>query len=61
MTRLSVATIVGNEVKFITETVNSARFAYEVLMLDCGSTDKTYDIARELNACIVHQECLSLG
>ena len=61
MAKLSVVIITGNEEKLIADAVNSASFADEVLVLDCGSTDKTCDIARGLGAGVTHQDWLGFG
>ena len=61
MTKLSVVMITRNEESFVADAVNSASFADEVLVLDCGSTDKTCDIARGLGARVRHQDWLGFG
>ncbi len=55
MAKLSVVIITENEEKFIADAVNCVSFADEVLVVDCGSTDKTCDIAEELGARVAHQ------
>ena len=46
MQRLSVTIITKNEAHNIVECVRSARFADEVVVVDCGSTDDTVALAR---------------
>ena len=50
MAKLSVIIITENEEKFIADITNCVSFADEVLVVDCGSTDKTCYIAEELGA-----------
>ena len=45
-------------VKNITDAIESAAFADEVLVLDCGSTDKTVEIAKNNGARVEFQEWL---
>ena len=61
MNKLSVVIITKNEEKFITDAINSAIFADEVLVLDSGSTDKTCNIAKELGARVKQQDWLGFG
>jgi glycosyltransferase involved in cell wall biosynthesis len=48
--RLSVAIITFNEEANIRRTLESVKFADEIVVVDSGSTDKTSDIAREFGA-----------
>jgi len=59
--KLSVVIITKNEEKFITDAVNSAIFADEVLVLDSESTDKTCNIAKEIGARVKQQDWLGFG
>ena len=61
MNKLSVVIITENEEKYIADAINSAGFTDEVVVLDCGSTDKTCDIARALGARVAHQDWLGFG
>ncbi len=61
MNKLSVVIITENEEKYIADAINSASFADVVVVLDCGSTDKTCDIARDLGARVAHQDWLGFG
>lgn len=46
MKRLSITIITKNEAQNIADCVRSARFADEIVVVDCGSTDDTVAIAR---------------
>ncbi|TFZ05092.1 glycosyltransferase family 2 protein [Ramlibacter rhizophilus] len=46
MNRLSITIITRNEAANISECVRSCRFADEVVVVDCGSTDRTVELAR---------------
>ena len=59
--KLSIVIITKNEEKFITDAVNSAIFADEVLVLDSESTDKTCNIAKEIGARVEQQAWLGFG
>ena len=59
--KLSIVIITKNEEKFITDAINSAIFADEVLVLDSGSTDKTCNIAKEIGARVEQQAWLGFG
>ena len=61
MNKLSVVIITKNEEKFIADTVNSAVFADEVLVLDSDSIDKTSSIAKEIGARVEQEELLGFG
>ena len=58
---ISVVIITKNEEKFIEDAINSAQFADEILLLDCGSTDRTCEIAKNLNARVESQTWLGFG
>lgn len=51
--QLSIIIVAKNEAINIAECVRSARFADEVIVLDCGSTDGTPDLARAEGAQVV--------
>lgn len=61
MTKLSVVIITKNEENFITDAIQSVRFADETLVLDCGSEDGTREIAEQLGARVAHQDWLGFG
>lgn len=47
---LSVAIITRNEEANLARTLNSVRWADEIVVVDCGSTDRTAEIARSFGA-----------
>ncbi|MCX6135794.1 MAG: glycosyltransferase family 2 protein [Ignavibacteriales bacterium] len=47
MSSLSVIVITKNEERNIEECLNSVRWAYEIVLVDGGSTDKTLELARK--------------
>lgn len=51
--RLSVAVITRNEAPRIARCLESVRFADELIVLDCGSTDQTVSISRSLGARVI--------
>ena len=53
---LSVAIITKNEEANIRRTLESVRWADEVIVVDSGSTDRTCDIARQLGAKVFVEE-----
>jgi len=58
--RLSLCMIVKNEEKNITKPLESVKdVAYEMIVVDTGSTDKTVVIAKELGADIYHFEWIN--
>lgn len=61
MTRLSIIIIAKNEAVNIAECVRSARFADEILVLDCGSTDGTPELARAEGATVVETDWPGYG
>jgi glycosyltransferase involved in cell wall biosynthesis len=50
---LSVAIVAMNEEAIIGQTLDSVRWADEIVLVDSGSTDRTCDIAREFGAKIL--------
>jgi len=59
--RLSVVMITFNSEKYLRESLESALFADEVLVLDSGSTDKTLDIARSLGVKVYQEPWRGFG
>src|SRR6059058_425137 len=53
---ISVALITKNEEQNIRRTLESVKWADEIVVVDSGSTDRTCDIAREYGAKIFHEE-----
>jgi glycosyltransferase involved in cell wall biosynthesis len=51
--RLSVTVIARNEEQAIARCLESVRFADELIVLDCGSTDRTVEICARLGARVV--------
>lgn len=58
---LSVAMITYNEAKKIAKSLESVKFADEIILVDRGSTDDTVTIANDLGAKVIHQEWLGFG
>ena len=56
MPKLSVTIITLNEADHIAAAIDSARWADEVLVVDCGSADGTVDIARARGAVVLCRE-----
>jgi glycosyltransferase involved in cell wall biosynthesis len=54
--KLSVTIITRNEASNITGAIQSVSWADEVVVVDCGSTDATVDIARRLDARVLHRD-----
>jgi glycosyltransferase involved in cell wall biosynthesis len=54
--KVSVTIITLNEADHIAGAVDSARWADEILVVDCGSTDGTVDIARGRGAVVMCRE-----
>ena len=61
MHKLSIVIITKNEERKIGDAVRSAAFADEVLVVDCGSTDQTCEIAIQAGAKIECQRWLGFG
>jgi glycosyltransferase involved in cell wall biosynthesis len=59
--RLSVVLITHNEEKNIRRTLESVRWADEIVVIDSGSTDTTVAICREYTDKVYHQEWLGYG
>ena len=59
--KLSVTIITLNEEANIGRTLESVRWADEIIVLDSGSTDRTVSICREFTDMVVHQEWLGFG
>ena len=53
--KLSVIINTEDDEKLVADATNCVSFADEVLVVDCGSTDKTCYIAEELGARVTHQ------
>ena len=53
---LSVAIVAMNEEAIIGQTLESVRWADEIVLVDSGSTDRTCDIAREYGARVLLRE-----
>src|SRR5215472_5866848 len=53
---LSVAIVAMNEEAIIGQTLDSVRWADEIVLVDSGSTDRTCDIARQFNAKVLLRE-----
>ena len=60
-TRLSVTIITLNEESNIRRTLESVRWADEIVVLDSGSTDRTVSICREFTERVFHQDWLGYG
>lgn len=58
MANLSVIILTKNEELFIERCIRSVLWAEEVLVLDCGSTDRTKEIAISLGAHVYEQQWL---
>jgi glycosyltransferase involved in cell wall biosynthesis len=59
--RLSIALITYNEEKNIQRTLESVKWADEIVVVDSGSTDGTAAICREYGAKVVHQNWLGFA
>ncbi len=59
--RLSVVIITFNEVSNIRRTLESVRWADEIVVVDSGSTDRTVAICREYTDRVVHQDWLGFA
>lgn len=58
---LSLVVMTFNEAATIARCLDSVPFAAEKLVIDCGSTDGTCEIARAHGARVVHQDWLGFG
>lgn len=58
---LSVALITKNEEANLRRTLASVRWANEIVIVDCGSTDRTANIAREFGAKFFEEEWKGFG
>ncbi len=58
---LSVAIITKNEETNLARTLASVRWASEIVIVDCGSTDRTAEIAREFGAKFFVEEWKGFG
>lgn len=56
MTKLSVVVSAYNEEKKLKDCLKSIDFADEIIVVDCSSTDKTSEIAKELGAKVYKRE-----
>lgn len=56
MPKLSVTIITRNEAAHIAAAIDSAAWADEILVVDCGSTDGTVEIARARGATVLSRE-----
>jgi glycosyltransferase involved in cell wall biosynthesis len=54
--RLTVAVITKNEERNLARCLTSVPFADEIVVVDCGSTDRTVEIARQFTDRVVHHE-----
>lgn len=59
--KLSVTIITLNEEANIRRTLESVRWADEIIVLDSGSTDRTVSICRQFTAMVFHQDWLGFG
>jgi glycosyltransferase involved in cell wall biosynthesis len=59
--KLSVTIITLNEEINIRRTLESVRWADEIIVLDSGSTDRTVAICREFTNTVYHQDWLGFG
>ena len=58
---LSVALITKNEEANLARTLESVRWANEIVIVDCGSTDRTEEIARQFGARFFAEEWKGFG
>lgn len=56
MPKLSVTIITKNEAANVAAAIGSVAWADDILVVDCGSTDKTVAIARERGARVLHRD-----
>lgn len=58
MSKLSVAIITYNEESIIRQTLESVKWADEIIVVDSGSTDRTVSICKEYTDKVFHQDWL---
>lgn len=58
---ISVVIITLNEEKNISRCLESVQWADDIVVVDSGSTDTTCDIARSLNASVIHNDWPGFG
>ena len=58
---ISVTIITLNEEARLADAIRSVRWADDILVVDCGSGDRTVDLARELGARVLHNPWLGYG
>ena len=58
---LTLVVMTHNEAATIARCLDSVPFAAEKLVIDCGSTDATCEIARAHGARVIHQDWLGFG
>ncbi len=56
MPKLSVTIITRNEAANLPAAIQSVAWADEIVVVDCGSTDATVEVARGLNARVLHRD-----
>lgn len=61
MPKLSVTIITFNEESNIGRTLESVKWADEIVVVDSGSTDKTVDICRQYTEHVIHQDWLGFA
>lgn len=61
MIPLSLIVITRNAEAHLARCLNSVKFASDVVVLDCGSTDRTLEIARECGARVFSEEWRGFG
>jgi glycosyltransferase involved in cell wall biosynthesis len=59
--KLSVAIITFNEEQNIRRTLESVKWADEIVVVDSGSTDRTVEICREYTGQVIHQDWLGFS
>jgi len=53
---VSVVMIAKNEADRISQAIQSASFAKEIIVLDCGSDDRTVEVAKQLGAIVMETD-----
>jgi len=61
MSKLSIAMITKNAQKTIRESISSALFADEIVVVDSGSDDDTLKICKELGCNVIKKEWMGFG